>query len=334
MRTNRKPMGGGAVAFIDVMACGLGAVVLLLVIVDFNIVEIIPTIKKQIVPIPSTEVSPADLEARLQSLKIKNAALADSIANLNVTYADQEFTLDRLRTAIDEPQDDPIQNPTSNKSGQLVGLQVDGASIIILLDSSASMFSATLAENVYYTVSPSKAQSDRSTKWSQARRIANWLIDVAPDSSKIKFASFSESVRVISKGWQTKNELKPLASSALTPLMPKQGTDLQRAFVWLSNNVSGSTQVFLITDGLPTKLSNQGLVSCLFSACARDPKGFVGGDCREQIFAKSAASVLGANVELNVILLPLEGDPSAAPQYWALARSKNGVLFTPEKNWP
>ena len=46
MRPKRKALGGAVVAFIDVMACGLGAVVLLLVIVDFNVDEFVPRVKQ------------------------------------------------------------------------------------------------------------------------------------------------------------------------------------------------------------------------------------------------------------------------------------------------
>ena len=336
MRPKRKPMGGGTVAFIDVMACGLGAVVLLLVIVDFNIVEIIPKVTKPVAtstPEPQ-RASAIVVEERLSSLQSKNAQLAESIANLTTALVEEEVIKDALKVSIETPVDLPITDPTTNKPGQLIGLQVNGRSIITLLDVSGSMYSSLLVDNVAYAVSPSKTLSDQSAKWSQGKRIAQWCIDVAPENANIKLATFSESVKDLSGGWTKKQDLGPRAQKSLAGIVPQGGTDLQQAFTWLAKNASRGTQVFLITDGLPTKLSSQGLVSRVFSACARDPKGFVSGECRQQIFARSVTTLTQIGVELNVILLPSEGDPSAAPLYWALAESKGGVLFSPELNWP
>ena len=336
MRPKRKPMGGGAVAFIDVMACGLGAVVLLLVIVDFNIVEIIPQLTKPVaMSTPELpRMSGVAIEARLRSLQSKNDQLAESIANLTTALVEQEVTRDTLKVSIEKPVDPPVMDPTTNKSGQLIGLQVNGRSIIILLDISGSMYSSLLADNVVYAVSPSKTLSDKSAKWSQGKRIAQWLIDVAPENANIKLATFAESVKELSGGWKKKQDLGSRAQSLLAALVPQGGTDLQLAFAWLAKNASQGTQAFLITDGLPTKLSSQGLVSRIFSTCAGDPKGFVSGECRQQIFARSVTTLSQIGVELNVILLPSEGDPSAAPLYWALAKSKGGVVFSPELSWP
>lgn len=336
MRPKRKPMGGGAVAFIDVMACGLGAVVLLLVIVDFNIVEIIPKLTKPIVtstPEPP-RASAAEIETRLKALQSSNARLADSVANLTAALVEQEVTRDSLKVSLDTPVEPPVTDPTTNKSGQLIGLQVNGRTIITLLDVSGSMYSSVLADNVVYAVSPSKTLSDQSAKWSQGKRITQWLIDVAPDNANIKLATFAESVKDLSAGWRKKQDLGSRAQTSLAAIVPQGGTDLQQAFTWLAKNAARGTQVFLITDGLPTKLASQGLVSRIFSTCARDPKGFVSGECRQQIFARSVTTLTQIGVELNVILLPSEGDPSAAPLYWALAKSNGGVVFSPELNWP
>jgi hypothetical protein len=336
MRPKRKSMGGGAVAFIDVMACGLGAVVLLLVIVDFNIVEII-TPRVEPTPVRATELpqpSMTELQARLELLQSKNVVLADSVANLTAAVLEQKITGDALRVSVEKPESPPVTDPISNKSGQLIGLKVNGRSIIILLDKSGSMYSDILAENVLYAVAPSKMKSDQSAKWAQGKRIAQWIVDVAPENANLKLATFAESVSEVSNGWQKKASLSASAASSLDKIVPQSGTDLHSTFAWLTKNSVRNAQVFLITDGLPTKISSQGFVSRMFSTCARDPKGFVSGQCRQQIFTKSAALLASADVELNVILLPSEGDPMAAPQYWALAKSKGGLLFSPELNWP
>jgi hypothetical protein len=39
-------------------------------------------------------------------------------------------------------------------------------------------------------------------------------------------------------------------------------------------------------------------------------------------------------VPANVILMPMEGDPSAPAAFWALARRTNGAFLMPAKDWP
>lgn len=327
-------MGGGAVAFIDVMACGLGAVVLLLVIVDFNIEEIIPKVfqvpDRVEIEMPDASV----IEARLASVRDQNAAVGNSLAELTTVILQKETERDQLRASLKRAPVPPEPRSTKNKSGDLLGLKVDGAAIVILLDSSSSMYSEQLAENTYYAVAPSANKASQSVKWNQAKRAALWVANVAPSNSKLHAATFAETVSPIFSGWQKKQQATSKLDSTLTSMNPKGGTDLERAFAWLAKIATPETQVFLITDGLPTKLASQGRVSRFFSACSKDPKGFVGGDCRDQIFAKSVTPLTSMSIELNVILLPLEGDPKAAPNFWALAKSTNGLVFVPEQRWP
>ena len=327
-------MGGGAVAFIDVMACGLGAVVLLLVIVDFNIEELIPTILRVPERVEVELPDASDIQERLASVRAKNAAAGATIAELTAAVLEKETERDRLSASLKQAAVPPEPNSTKNKSGDLLGLKVDGAAIVILLDSSSSMYSELLAENTYYAVAPSANKASQSVKWNQAKRAALWVANVAPNNSKIHAATFAETVSPVFSSWQKKQQAVSKLDSTLMSLNPRGGTDLEQAFSWLSKIATPETQVFLITDGLPTKLASQGRVSRFFSSCSKDPKGFVGGDCRDQIFAKSVTPITRMSVELNVILLPLEGDPKAAPSFWALAKSTNGLVFVPEQRWP
>jgi hypothetical protein len=37
---------------------------------------------------------------------------------------------------------------------------------------------------------------------------------------------------------------------------------------------------------------------------------------------------------VNVILLPMEGDPLAPGAFWTLARRTNGAFLSPARDWP
>lgn len=337
MRPKRKALGGAVVAFIDVMACGLGAVVLLLVIVDFNVDEFVPRVK-QIMQSSLVASEPKEseeqLELALKKISQTNQRFGNSIGELTAAVLENEIEKEGLLASKFESQPVTEVQQDMNSSGDLIGLSVDKSSIIILLDASASLFSESITENVYYAVNPSKAMAQQSEKWAQAQRIAKWIVDVAPKDATFKAAAFSEATKSLSPKWQNKTEIMASLLTSLETVIPEGGTNLQGAFSWLKREARAGAQVFLITDGLPTKLPGQGRIGKFFSACSKDPRGYVSGECRQQIFAKSVSSLLTSAIELNVILLPLEGDPKAAPEYWALAKKKSGLLFVPEEHWP
>ena len=79
-----------------------------------------------------------------------------------------------------------------NSSGDLIGLSVDKSSIIILLDASASLFSESITENVYYAVNPVKPWLSNLKNGPQAQRIAKWIVDVAPKDATFKAAAFQK----------------------------------------------------------------------------------------------------------------------------------------------
>ena len=62
----------------------------------------------------------------------------------------------------------------------------------------------------------------------------------------------------------------------------------------------------------------------------------ISGKCREKLFLSSINNAKGviSNIKINVILLPLEGDPGASKNFWKLAAQNQGLLFVPSKDWP
>ena len=49
---------------------------------------------------------------------------------------------------------------------------------------------------------------------------------------------------------------------------------------------------------------------------------------------RQASAELPANVPVNVILLPMEGDPEAAIRFWDLAMRTRGSFLAPARDWP
>jgi len=123
--------------------------------------------------------------------------------------------------------------------------------------------------------------------------------------------------------------------SDLDQLVPTGATNLQ---LGLQKAASlAPTNLYLVTDGLPT--AGQSNYSSLnpFAACSSllGKSTHISGVCRMKLFRQTIAeSAPARGVTVNVILLPIEGDPQAAPAYWAWAASTGGLLLSPAVSWP
>ena len=57
------------------------------------------------------------------------------------------------------------------------------------------------------------------------------------------------------------------------------------------------------------------------------------GRQRMEYFAE-ALKKLPANIPVNTILVPMEGDPMAASAFWQLAQLSQGSFLSPTEDWP
>jgi hypothetical protein len=82
------------------------------------------------------------------------------------------------------------------------------------------------------------------------------------------------------------------------------------------------TFLVVVTDGLPTQ-----------GATPPSLRKTVDGQARLKLFER-AIGRLPSGVPINVILLPMEGDPMAPAAYWTLARRTQGAFLSPSSDWP
>ena len=92
----------------------------------------------------------------------------------------------------------------------------------------------------------------------------------------------------------------------------------------------------MITDGLPTKGESQYRSLNPFSSCSSltGNAQTISGECRVKLFQQTINESGKRGVQVDVILLPLEGDPDAVNQYWIWAATTGGLLISPASNWP
>ena len=346
-------------AFLDVMACGLGAIILILVVLKQ---QAPPDVPPQPEPIVSSEQAEADLNnlqnalaalraaennAKADLTKQKqivaeiNAALAKTRDDL-ASAAKQEATLDQAitnatsRLAQQQAQTPPdaIDTVRTTQPQYLVGLKVTGAKIVILLDRSASMTARDLVKIVQYKAGPAAARQG-AEKWVNALNTVWWMTARAPTQSQIHIASFSTSPKFHTANWVRATDSVALSAvkTEMATLVPEGSTNLEAAVDAAIK--TGADSIYIITDGLPTAAPGG---QTLFGLDGCGSKWFkrkqVTGECRVSLFQRTVAAAAGKPVRISVVLMPLEGDPDAAPLFSKWALSKGGVLLSAARNWP
>jgi hypothetical protein len=209
----------------------------------------------------------------------------------------------------------------------LTGLKVGGERVLILVDASASMLDETLV-NVIRMRNMPEARKLLSEKWRRAVSTVEWLVSQVPEQSKFQLYAFNTKAWPIVENstgrWLSANDADALnkALQGLRLTAPKDGTSLENALAVVNAIDPRPDNVILITDGLPTQ-----------GAVPTSAKKTIDGEGRVKLFERAFNKYPRA-VPLNVILFPMEGDPSAAAVFWIAARSTRGAFMSPAKDWP
>ena len=119
--------------------------------------------------------------------------------------------------------------------------------------------------------------------------------------------------------------------------LPKGSTNLRQALEVAAKLSPLPQQILIITDGLPTVPGSKSLArirNC--PRIVRTTTPILSPRCRANIFrdAQTYAGNASKTPASNVILLPLEGDASAALKYWDFAVAHSGRMLTPATGWP
>lgn len=209
----------------------------------------------------------------------------------------------------------------------LTGLRVGGERVFILVDVSASMLDDTVV-NVLRMRNMSDARKLLSEKWQRAISTVDWLAAQIPAASKFQIYAFNTQATPLLKDsggkWLDGGDAESLnrAITELRQIVPKDGTSLENAFAAIAAMNPRPDNVILLTDGLPTQAASAPLI-----------RKTVDGDERVRLFERAMARY-PRDIPLNVILLPMEGDPSAPSAFWQATRATGGAFMSPAKDWP
>lgn len=362
-KTSRRNFNPLSLAFLDVMSCGFGAVVLIFLILDHsttvtatesdpnftaevNLLEIeveqgelgLVQIRNTLSDVNFEVVTAEGLATQIQeelddflqelaALENTSMATVESVEQLQSDIKVLEEELMRLHASSMEHMGDNVRQFVGDGNRQyLSGLFLGGQRILILVDSSASMMDSTLV-NIIRTRNMSDQARRNAPKWQRTVNTVDWVSSQLPITSRYQLWRFSDDVTPLIPGteaqWLEVADREQLddAVAALFEVVPDRGTNLENLFVRVANMDPPPDNIFLITDGLPT-IGN-----------GRNPDGLVSPARRLRLF-EDALDELPNRIPVNVVLLPLEGDPSAAAAYWQLAQYTQGSFITPSKDWP
>lgn len=350
-------------AFLDVMSCGFGAVVLVFLILDhadqIQAIEGDPDVAAEVnlleeevrngqlgmVRIRNTlsdvsmEVVTAEGLARqiqqqittfLQELAaLENSSLArdESVEQLRADVQALEEELQRLQASSFDTEGQSVRQFLGDGDRQyLSGLYLGGNRILILVDTSASMLDETLV-NIIRTRNMSDENKRNAPKWQRVVKTVDWVSSQLPITSRYQILTFNDVTQSIIPGTERtwlevadRDQLN-LAIDEVKRIVPNAGTNMERLFETVAAMSPRPDNIFLITDGLPT-LGNR-----------RSSGTLIEPNDRLELF-NDAVEKLPRNIPVNIILMPLEGDPSAAAAFWQLAQVSRGTLISPSRDWP
>lgn len=342
-----------SLSFLDIMACGFGAVTLLFLILRHNSSDIE-------LPEPRQSAEVQLLQQDIQQAEQEKTLLLNSLEELELELLEAQGLSKRVITELEEKeqsiQSDPeeqiallrkrveqLEQETSEMEevefgdkvreflGEgdrqyLTGLKLGGERVLIMVDGSASMLADTVVNAVRRRNMP-EDQKKNSPKWQWTLRTVDWLLAQLPASSRFQVYIFNTeaqtAVSATEGEWlDAADSLQlELTAEGLRDFSPGNGTSLVNAFSVITDFDMKPDNLFLLTDGLPT----QG---------EKPPRKYmVSGDQRRRNF-NAALRLLPRGVPVNTILFPMEGDPEAAALFWQLALNTNGAFIAPSRDWP
>ena len=361
----RRPVSPFGMSFLDVMFCGFGSVVLLVMIVNANaitereelhedlrgevarlerevltgeryLVELRVAIdeiqdNRETVRLASTRAR-TDIgrsKAELERVREETVARTAHINRLQSDLKSLDSESRGLQARLEAEQEKGRQVRQFIGSGNrqyLTGLKMGGKRVLILVDVSASMLDQTVV-NVIRRRNLADNQKRLSKKWRRAIRTVEWLVSQLPEESKFQVITFNVVAQpVLGKGGPAWIEATDSAT-------------VERAITALKQVVPGNgTSLYRAFEALralePRPDNVYLLTDGLPTQGKRKPFGSTVTGKKRMSYFEDAMDEMPKNIPINTILFPMEGDPFAASAFWKLTVATQGSMISPSKDWP
>ena len=352
-----------SLAFLDVMSCGFGAVILIFLIINhatekeakivnkdllseirlldyqvhngerdlFELKERLEAVLNRISDsdqkLTSTDSRVDETREKFADLDAESLAQQESLNKLKSDVKTREQELDRLQ-AIAEANDGGRIRAVSGEGDRqyLTGMKVGGKHILIALDTSASMLDESIV-NVIRRRNMPEQRKRMAPKWQRAVRTVEWIASQLPLDASFQILGFSSETRSLVPGLE--DDWVPLS----------EGRELDSAVEHVKQVIphGGTSLVNLVAamntlSPLPDNVYL--IVDSLPTQGSREPRrATISGKDRLDLFSQ-AIRTIPKQVPINVILFPMEGVPLAAAAFWNLARVSGGSFLSPSRDWP
>ncbi len=354
-----------SLAFLDVMFCGFGAVILFFMIINANthgrqqqinhlaqaqareLDKAVLTGQKHLAQLNNsrrtlhdeltqTQARAAEIIENTRTDKIQlvrqraaTAAQLQAVEALKADLKSLEEAYKRLEGSATRAQIPGQHRRHFAGPGQrqyLTGLKMGGARILILVDSSASMLADRIV-NVLRFRNLSADTRVRAAKWQQVLYTVDWITTRIPPASKFQIYTFNTTSA-------------PVYEVAGKPWLDAGdvrhlNTAVANFYATVPQQGTNLRRAFQSISALSPPPDN---IYLLTDGLPTQGEGRsfgtkVTAKARKKLF-RQALTALPRGIPVNIILFPMEGDPDAASEYWKLAQRTNGAFFSPARDWP
>ena len=360
----RRKLNIFGLSFLDIMFCGFGSVILLVMIVNSNMIKY----REQAVSELQAEANRIEqvLKAKQELLvELKNSAqqshqqiiktqgLSEQVLQTITTHRQQleeksQSTI-ATREYIKKLQSDLKALEQGNKIMQahlleqsknkgssvrsikgegdrqyLTGIKMGGKRILILVDRSASMLDETIV-NIIVKRNQSRQNKLKARKWRRVVATLEWLLSQLPQSSQYQVVLFNQQTKHL---LQNKNWIKATDSGSMNQMMTAMANIIPEKGTSLY-------QAFQAIKTMRPRPDNVFLITDGLPTLGEktSSKNRVSGEQRLQYFVDAVKEIPGG-IPVNTLLFQIEGDPMAASAFWKLAVQTKGSLVSPSKDWP
>lgn len=360
----RRNVNTFSLSFLDIVCCGFGAVILLVMLLNGQILQRREETHKDLGAefervamlkefarthlaelqneVEDIELEEADLRIQAENLRdmINKKRQENRLAEQATRERENEIeAMKKERTLLEKfiknREAQAAQQAAGNKmigydgDGRrqyLTGLELGGDRTLILVDASASMLDETIV-NIVRRKLMSESVRRRSPKWLRVVRTLHWLVANLQSNKRFQIYYFSTEAHPAVEG----TDRKWLDTNDPKLLADAIGA-VGRVAPQGGTSLHGAFDVISQMTPKPDSvlLLTDGLPT---QGKSRPVSTAITGEERLNLF-KNAVERLPKGVPINTLLFPIEGDPRAASAYWELAILTKGSFITPSRDWP
>lgn len=352
-------------SFLDVMSCGLGAVILFFMIINAQVKETSDTFNSELMG-ETTRLEYEVLEGRKNMVLARNTMeqLEDEKVRAEGQIAQIIALLEQLRAELSKYDKDTIAKIERIEKLQadiealekekerllalaaeresegtkvrefkgvgdrqyLTGLRVGGRHVLVLVDNSASMLDSKLV-NIIRRRNMEIGDKLRAVKWRQAVASVDWLTTQLSPDAQFQIYMFNTEAWPAVKG------------SDGVWLDVADGNQIEEAIRTLRRsppqNGTNMHAAYRVIRQLTPKPDNVILITDGLPTMkeATTSRTTISGADRFALHFQAVREI-PSGVPINTLLFPMEGDYDAAVAYWALADTTSGSFVSVSRDWP